>query len=131
MANEQQRQRFGQALREERGGRPRAAIADLIGVTASAVTQWESGETEPSTDKVFLLEEQLRLPDGRLSSHLGYIKFPPKGDIDVVSALEQDPRIGNDVLRRMVLGVYRSAVSSSVESSPSAKPTKSSRARSS
>lgn len=70
---------FGAALRAERKRteESQADIAQALGVTGSAVGNWERGEDEPERTSVFALEEHFGLAPGTLSRHLGY--DPPNG----------------------------------------------------
>lgn len=93
-ATPEQRRAFGAALRVEReeAGLTQQTLADRLGVTGSAVGQWEDeGSTLPDGPaEVFALEEVLGVPAGRLSRHLG---FGPYGgaEVDAVAAIEEDP----------------------------------------
>src|SRR6266508_1731516 len=59
------------AARKERGLSQRA-LAELVDVRQTAVTQWERGATTPRNDHVFALERALRLPPGALARYLGF-----------------------------------------------------------
>ena len=59
-------------MAELRGRRPQREIAKEMGVTASAVGQWEKGTTTPLPDRVFVLEDVLGANLGELAALLGY-----------------------------------------------------------
>ena len=130
MADQYEGRKFGDALRSARddAGLSQAAVGELVGVTGSAVGQWEAGKIEPSRDAVFALEQELGLDAGQLSRHLGYLPPDPLDHPDVVSAIESDPRLSNQA-RVMLIALYRSAVLSSAESAASASATRRRRAR--
>jgi transcriptional regulator with XRE-family HTH domain len=125
LANERQRRKFGETLRSVRddSGLSQAAVGELVGVTGSAVGQWETGKIEPGRDTVFSLERALDLDAGRLSRDLGYLPPDPLDRPDVVAAIEADPRL-SDQARVMLIALYRSAVLSSAESAASASATR-------
>ncbi|MGD9667793.1 MAG: helix-turn-helix domain-containing protein [Hyphomicrobiaceae bacterium] len=54
----------GQRLRDlrEAAGLSQAKLAELTGVTRNAVSQWEAGETQPSTRRLAKLSKALRVP---------------------------------------------------------------------
>ena len=125
LANERQRRKFGESLRSVRDdlGLSQAAVGDRVGVTGSAVGQWETGKIEPARDTVFALERALDLDAGRLSRDLGYLPPDPLDRPDVVAAIEADPRL-SDQARVMLIALYRSAVLSSTESAANASATR-------
>lgn len=64
---------FGDELRrarEERGLSQRA-LGDLIGITGSAVGEWERGESEPTRSKVPVIEDAVGVERGTLAGLLG------------------------------------------------------------
>jgi transcriptional regulator with XRE-family HTH domain len=65
---------FGGQLRGRRAeaGLNQAELGAMIGVTGSAIGNWERGEDEPTRDKVYALEQALNLEAGDLSRLLGY-----------------------------------------------------------
>lgn len=68
---------FGERVAELRGRRPQREIGDAMGVSASAVGQWEKGTTTPLPDRVFVLEDVLGANRGELAAILGYAR--PEG----------------------------------------------------
>jgi transcriptional regulator with XRE-family HTH domain len=80
----------------------------LGGVAQSAVSQWESGETEPRVEHVYAAEKALGLAPGTLSRMLGYL--PPsggkKGDpVSFREAVRRDPLL-RDEEKRSFLVLY-------------------------
>jgi transcriptional regulator with XRE-family HTH domain len=104
------------------------ALGHLVGVTGSAVGQWETGKVEPGRDTVFLLEHKLDLAAGRLSRDLGYLPPDPLDNPDVVAAIDADPRL-SDQAKVMLVALYRSAVLSSADSAASVSATRRTRER--
>lgn len=66
-------QAFGHRLRDLRLQRrlSQRAVGDAVGVSASAVGQWEIGATSPGHDKAVALEDLFGCPD-ELAGLLGY-----------------------------------------------------------
>jgi transcriptional regulator with XRE-family HTH domain len=125
LADPRQLRKFGRSLRSARdeSALSQAAVGALVGVTGSAVGQWEAGKIEPSRETVFLLEQVLKLDAGHLSRDLGYLPPDPLDRADVVAAIEADPRL-TDQARVMLIALYRSAVLSSNESAASTSATR-------
>ncbi|HZD02105.1 MAG TPA: helix-turn-helix domain-containing protein [Actinomycetes bacterium] len=104
---------FGRELAGTRKERrlSQRALAELIGVRQTAVTQWERGATTPRNDHVFALERVLRLSPGALARYLGFgppVDAPavPLRPLTVIDAIESDPRL-DDQQRQLLVGVYR------------------------
>lgn len=98
---------FGMALRHERetAGITQRALADLLGVTPAAVSQWENDGAEPDRAAVFGIEHALGLTPGDLSRALGYLPVVD-APASVTAAIEADPEL-TDAERRMLLAAYR------------------------
>lgn len=108
---------FGTALDRALNGRPRAwlgaEVARAVGketpITASAVTQWINGETEPARSYVFAAEEVLGLKPGTLSRLLGYLPVAAKPATSVLDAIDADSKLTSRS-REMLRSAYRAAV---------------------
>lgn len=76
---------FADALRGRRAeaNLSQGELGAAIGVSGSAVGNWERGEDEPSRANVAALERALGLEPGDLSRHLGY------GPADAVPTQQQ------------------------------------------
>lgn len=74
---------FGRALKQElrANRRTQSWLADQVGVSGAAVSQWVRGTTEPTRDMVFSAERALGLAPGTLSRSLGYL---PTDAVEVV-----------------------------------------------
>src|SRR6478752_10383788 len=102
-ANSEQRRAFGRALRQrlEDLGRSRAWLGAEVarlelgegsrGYTASAVTMWVNGDTEPTRPKVWAIEAALGAKPGALSRLLGYLPLEARPVTTVTAAIEADP----------------------------------------
>jgi transcriptional regulator with XRE-family HTH domain len=113
MATEEQKAAFRRRLRQEReaAGQTQMGLSLKIGVSRSAVWQWEEGRSVPTEANVAALEKELRLQPGELSILLGYL---PAGAaeremISVIEALEADPKLG-DRERELLAAMYRQLV---------------------
>ncbi len=116
--SDEQRQAFGRAVRQrlEDLGRSRAWLGGEVArcemgqgsrpYTASAVTMWVNGDTEPTRPKVWAIEEALGAKPGALSRLLGYLPVDARTVATVPGAIEQDNRLDEDG-RRILLSVYR------------------------
>lgn len=114
-----QRKEFGKAVERaliDSGltrGALGARVAELLGlqspVTQSAVSQWISGETEPSYDKVFAIEAGLGRPPGSLSRILGYLPATAVAACGTREAIEADPKLSG-ASRAVLLAAYDAAV---------------------
>lgn len=99
---------FGQTLTEAllRKGRTQREVAEAIGVSISAMSEWKRGVSEPENHALtFALERELGTAPGELSIHLGYL--PPEALGSWESALLNDPEI-DDRLKNVILAVVRS-----------------------
>jgi transcriptional regulator with XRE-family HTH domain len=98
--------RFAAELKSERtrAGLSQDALGELVGLTGTRISQFESGDV-PAPDLVFRLEAVLDLPPGRLSYHLGFL--PVDAVPDFVMALNDDPFL-DDQSRGAVRVVYES-----------------------
>jgi transcriptional regulator with XRE-family HTH domain len=114
VATEEQREAFRQALRHtrEQRGLTQRALSRIIGVTNSAVWQWEQGKAIPRPETVAHLEAALDLGPGVLSRLLGYLPItrpPDKATMDVLDALQADPKLGARE-RQLLATIYRELV---------------------
>lgn len=110
---DEQRIAFRRALRRAReaAGQTQLGLSRAIGVTRSAVWQWEDGRAIPRPDAVAAVERELRLPPGALSRLLGYL---PAGAVEqemisVIEAIEADSRLGERE-RELLAAMYRELV---------------------
>jgi transcriptional regulator with XRE-family HTH domain len=64
---------FGQTIRDVRKtvGLSQAELAEKLGVTSAAVSQWESGRTKPDVERTQAIERALRMGPGVLLSLRG------------------------------------------------------------
>jgi len=113
MATDEQKAAFRRRLRQEReaAGQTQMGLSLKIGVSRSAVWQWEEGKSVPTEANVAALEKELRLRPGALSILLGYL---PAGAaeremVSVIEALEADPKLG-DRERELLATMYRQLV---------------------
>ena len=114
MATDEQREAFRQALRHTRQqrGLSQRALSRAIGLTNSAVWQWEQGKAIPRPEIVAKLEAALDLGPGVLSRLLGYLPItqpPAKATMDVLEALQADPKLGERE-RKLLATIYRELV---------------------
>jgi transcriptional regulator with XRE-family HTH domain len=113
VVTQQQKTAFRRALRRAReaAGESQSGLSQKLGLSRSAVWQWENGETVPTPDNVATVEQALGLQPGSLSRLLGYL---PAGVVDqetisVIEALEADPRLGERE-RELLAAMYRQLV---------------------
>ncbi len=104
---------FGRALRDARRRYRlnQRAFGKAVGVSQSAVTQWEHGTATPTIQHVFAAERVLGMPSGTLAGLLGFgppSKTPPfvTGPRGVVDAMLADDAL-NDEQRQLLIGLYR------------------------
>ena len=113
MATDEQREAFRQALRHtrEQRGLTQRALSRAIGLTNSAVWQWEQGKAIPRPEIVAKLEAALDLGPGVLSRLLGYLPATTQTGTTagVVDAARTDPRLGEQE-RELLIAVYRELV---------------------
>lgn len=116
-STDEQRVDFGRALRRRLDdlGHSRAWLGAEVArhekgegakpYTASAVTMWVNGDTEPTRPKVWAIEAALGARPGTLSSLLGY--RPVEGDAatGVLGAIDDDPRLDAEG-RRVLTALY-------------------------
>lgn len=64
---------FGDELRRAReaAGLSQRALGDVLGVSGSAVGEWERGESQPTREKVPTIEQALGVEEGTLAALLG------------------------------------------------------------
>ena len=113
MVTAEQKTAFRRALRRAReaAGESQSGLSVKIGVSRSAVWQWETGRALPTEANVAALERRLNLQPGSLSRLLGY---RPAGAaaremIGVIEALEADPKLGERE-RELLAAMYRQLV---------------------
>lgn len=88
-------QRLGRAIRRHRGRMTQAELADRLGVSQSAVSQWETGTTEVTAEHMIRLEGVLGLRSGSLFVEAGYV---------------DESLLGLDAAMRLALGLLEEAV---------------------
>jgi transcriptional regulator with XRE-family HTH domain len=106
-----QREEFRRMLRQGRQQRrlSQRNVADAIGVSHTAVSQWESGRSLPIPAKVPDLERALELEPGALSRLLGYLPIASGDDktsLDVIEAIRRDARLGKHG-QELLITMYR------------------------
>ena len=113
MPTEAQRDAFRKALRRARDehGLSKRGLALKIGVTQSAVWQWEEGRVSPRPKLLAVLERALDLAPGALAYLLGYLPAEgmSKTRVNVTEAIEADPRLGRRE-RKLLLAMYHELV---------------------
>jgi len=104
----EQREVFRQALRRAREmcGLSQRAVGEAVGRTGSAVWQWEEGRGAPDQTTIAKLEEVLGLEPDSLAKLLGYVTAGADGPVNVIEALNADPRL-TDSGRELLTSVYR------------------------
>ena len=111
MVPAKQREEFCRMLRQGRQQRrlSQRNVADAIGVSHTAVSQWESGRSLPIPAKVPDLERALELEPGALSRLLGYLPIASGDDmtsLDVIEAIRRDARLGQHG-QELLITMYR------------------------
>jgi transcriptional regulator with XRE-family HTH domain len=106
-----QKEEFRRALREGRESQRRSQreLATALGVSHTAVSQWEVGRSLPSPAKVPDLERALELEPGALSRLLGYLPIASgddKASLDVIEAIRRDTRLGEQG-QELLITMYR------------------------
>jgi transcriptional regulator with XRE-family HTH domain len=110
---ETQREVFRKALRRAREARglSKRGLARKVGVTQSAVWQWEEGKTAPRPETAATLERALDLQPGALAQSLGYL--PAEGastvTVSVIEAIEADTSLGKRE-RELLATMYRELI---------------------
>lgn len=92
------------SIRNERGY-TLDGVAKMVGVTTSAVAQWESGRTTPRRETVQRLDEALRA-DGRIMTTFG---FTPLAGDPLTELRERVERLTEAVERLTVLTTKQGA----------------------
>lgn len=117
-STEEQRKAFGRAVRQrlEDLGRSRAWLGAEVArlelgdgtrpYTASAVTMWVNGDTEPTRPKVWAIEQALNAKPGSLSRLLGYLPIEARPVATVPAAIDHDGRLDEEG-RRVLHAVYK------------------------
>lgn len=104
----EQREAFRWALRRARedSGLSQREVARALGLTPSAVWQWEDGRAAPQPATLAKLELLLGLQPNSLAAILGYA---PATDAtaSVIDAVQADPRL-DDEARELLTTMYRS-----------------------
>jgi transcriptional regulator with XRE-family HTH domain len=108
-----QRDQFRKALRRarEEAGLSMNALGRDLGVSQSAVWQWEDGKAAPRPEMLAKLEQRLDVTAGSFARLLGYLPTaePGRPVSSVAEAVRADPRLG-DRERELLLGMYRQLV---------------------
>ena len=105
------REEFRRVLAKTRAERrlSLAALGRSVGVSKSAVAQWENGRSLPVPAKVPDLEQALELEPGALSRLLGYVPITSGDDkttLDVIEAIQRDVRLGRHG-QELLITMYR------------------------
>ena len=110
MVSKEQRRVFARAFARARKtrGLSQSDIARAVGVTASAVSLWEAGDTTPRPEIVAKLEAVLGLDDGDLTRLLGYLPLGVQREatMSVIAALEADSTLTEEQ-RDLLAAMYR------------------------
>jgi transcriptional regulator with XRE-family HTH domain len=110
---ETQREVFRKALRRAREARglSKRGLARKVGVTQSAVWQWEEGKTAPRPETAAALEQALGLQPGALAQSLGYLTAERAGPVtvSVIEAIEADTSLGKRE-RELLATMYRELI---------------------
>jgi transcriptional regulator with XRE-family HTH domain len=113
MATDEQKAAFRRRLRQEREAarQTQMGLSLKIGVSRSAVWQWEEGRAVPTEENVAALERELGLQSGGLSRLLGYLPADAvdRETISVIEALEADSKLGERE-RELLAAMYRQLV---------------------
>lgn len=113
MPTETQREVFRKALRRAREARglSKRGLARKVGVTQSAVWQWEEGKTAPRPETAAALERALGLQPGALAQSLGYLPVEGVGTVtvSVIEAIEADTSLGKRE-RELLATMYRELI---------------------
>jgi hypothetical protein len=82
-------------------------------ITASAVTQWINGDTEPKPpERVFAIERVVGVRPGTLSRLLGYLPLDAKPVRSVIEAIDADTNL-SEPMRAVLREAYRAAAKGS------------------
>lgn len=111
MPSGKQKEEFRRLLRKarERSHRSQRDVATALGVSHTAVSQWEAGRAIPVPAKVPELERVLNLDPGALSRLLGYLPIASGDDktsLDVIEAIRRDARLGEHG-QELLITMYR------------------------
>ena len=113
MATTTQRMAFSRALQRARrdASLSQGALARALGVSRSAVSQWELSLTAPRPAITTRLERLLGLEPGTLGRPLGQVPADTTkpASVSVSEAIEADPRLGRRE-RELLLAMYRQLV---------------------
>ena len=113
LVTDEQKAVFRRALRRAReaADQSQSGLSQKIGVSRSAVWQWEEGRAVPTEANVAALERELGLQQGGLSRLLGYLPADAvdRETISVIEALEADPKLGERE-RELLAAMYRQLV---------------------
>lgn len=109
------RKAFGAALGKRRRelALSQTALGEALGgIGQSAVSQWESGATQPQQEHAYAAEEVLGLTPGTLSRLLGYVPPSKSAHVtsgDVPEAIRRDQLL-TDKEKRSFLALYEAIV---------------------
>lgn len=101
---------FGRAVKAARtaAGLTQQELADGVGVRRNMVSQWETGMTGASEERVNDLERILKVPDG-LGWHLGFGAAPSQDAIATAAeGIKGDPELSAEA-KRILLAAYEAA----------------------
>jgi transcriptional regulator with XRE-family HTH domain len=91
----------GEAIAEAIDGRSQKDVAGELGVAASTVNRWISGEYTPSYEDLARIEDACGKPRGSILGAAGYVESPTT----FVEVLAMDPRL-NTQARQMLRTLY-------------------------
>lgn len=108
MTTQEQRANFGRAVRRRREelGLLQRELAEQIGVTESAVANWEQGTTGARERNVVALEDALGMARGELGWHIG--QATPPGLHSPEIAIGADEKIPADHKRILLAALAES-----------------------
>jgi transcriptional regulator with XRE-family HTH domain len=113
LATATQRVAFSRALQRARrdADLSQGALARALGVSRSAVSQWELSLTAPRPATTARLEQLLGLEPGTFGRPLGQVlaDTAKPASVSVSEAIEADPRLGRRE-RELLLAMYRQLV---------------------
>lgn len=103
---------FGRALGQVMSSRgiTQVQLAEMIGMTQSAVSGWTRGKAEPAASTVFALERLLGVSPGFLSRYLGYLPIEAVSAVPTIEDAIQHSSALDDDFKRMLLAVYRELI---------------------
>lgn len=101
--------RFGRVLAEALAVRAmrQLDLANAIGTTQSAISQWCGGSAEPSARMVFAAEDALEMGPGNLSELLGYLPPAARDRQQTAEELVVHSPVWSDDSKKVILATMR------------------------